>query len=743
MRQALNIITIQYLLPKKNLGILEKWILLIFFLVIGFQLVAQPISFSYFSKKDGLSQSSVFAIAQDEVGFMWFGTKNGLNRYDGNQFKVYKNNTLPNSLIANDIRAIYVDKHDHSLWIGTTAGLSKYNPTTDDFTNYLHDASDSTTLSQNVIRTIFRDSKERLWVCTSNGLNLLDEKTNQFSRFIFQHNLESSKNLDVKTILEDHLGQIWIGTTNGLFRMHNTAPFSFERVDNSPSLQLSDTNIKAMVEDKNHHFWIGTKHGGLNYWNPQTNQLTTFLSDKQNPKALSNINIRTLCLDDNNGLWIGTFDGLNYLDKEFSITKFGKANNEMDGLSDKSIHSLLMDQQGSLWVGTYYGGINLLNKNGNRFTNFRRTTQKNSLSADIVSSFAEDGESNLWIGTEGGGLNYFNIKTGQYKNYLYYPNQPNLISGNNVKQLLLDSNRLWIGTFQSGLNIFNINQEKFTHLKHDPNKKNSLSNNNVYDLHKEGNLLWILTYGGGIDVLDLRKMVFHHYQNDSENAHKLSSNLTRVLLKTKLPQFWIGTEKGLDKVYVDAQGFPFRTEHFLPNEKIYSLQEDSQHHIWIGTFSNGLYELNPKDNSLQHFTMQDGLPGNTILGILESTPNELWLSTNNGLSKFDKRKKTFTNYNVFNGLQNSEYNFNAYYQTQSGDMLFGGINGYTRFSPKAIQQNDFVPPIVFTDLRQNNQSVKISKKKHRFTAKHQPNPAIRIQIQRSQFYNSVCSARLL
>lgn len=708
MSKALYMSIFSHIPSKSRLSVLGLFLFVL--LRLNCQLKAQPTTFSYFSKKDGLSQSSVFAIAQDEVGFLWFGTKDGLNRYDGKQFKVYKNDTFPNSLVANDIRTIFVDKTDHTLWIGTTTGLSKYNPSTDDFTNFLHDATDSTSLSQNVIRTIFRDSKGRLWVGTSNGLNLWNKNTNQFSRFYFKNESGIESSLDVKTILEDHLGQLWFGTADGLFQLTDQLPYSFKRIDKSPKLQLSDTYIKTMVEDKNYNIWIGTNKAGLHAWNPLTQKLILFQSNPKKTNTLSHNKIRTLCLDPKGGIWIGTFDGLNYLNQDTVFTKFGKKQNETSGLSDKSIHSLLIDQQGSLWVGTYYGGINQLNKNNNRFFNFHRTQQKNALSADIISSFAEDHHGNIWIGTEGGGLNFYDQSTDQFTSYQNQQEKANTISGNNVKKVLLDSDTLWIGIFQGGLNIFNIKNKKFTILKHNPNNKNSLSHNNVYNLHKEDQLLWILTYGGGLDILDLRKMVFHHFQNNAGDSQSLSSNLTRTFLKTSHHQFWIGTDKGLNKVFLDQQGFPKRMETILPNEKIYSLQEDSHHHIWIGTFSNGLYELDPKTNNLHHFTMQDGLPGNAILGILEPNQNELWLSTNNGLSKLNTKQKIFTNYNIFNGLHNSEYNFNAYYQTQSGDLLFGGMNGFTRFNPKTIKQNDFIPPIVFTDLRQNNQSVTIKEK---------------------------------
>ena len=376
-------------------------------------------------------------------------------------------------------------------------------------------------------------------------------------------------------------------------------------------------------------------------------------------------------------------------------------------MSDKSIRSVFIDKKGSLWVGTYYGGVNHLDENYNRFINFKYSPLGNSLSGDVVSSFAEDENGNLWIGTEGGGLNFYDKKRKEFKSYKYQAGQNNTLSGNNVKQLLLDGKQLWIGTFQAGLNLFDIKTDKFRHYKNDPKNENSLSNNNVYGLRKEGGKLWILTYGGGLNILDLQENKFYHFRHHTNDSTSLSSDLARVFLETEEKQIWIGTERGLNKVFKNSDGYPKRFEVYLPDQKIYSLQKDSRKNIWIGTLSNGLYCLNPQDGHLEHYSISDGLPGNTVFGILEAGEEELWLSTNNGLSRFNPKEKSFSNFNYSNGLENDEYNFNAYYKNRSGDLLFGGINGFTQFNPKTIRPNKFIPPVVFTELRQNNKAVRI------------------------------------
>lgn len=689
-----------------------KWGLLVWMCCAALSMLGQQsASFKNLSKKDGLSQSSVFAIAQDSAGFMWFGTRDGLNKFDGYQFKVYKNNSAFNSLGANDIRTLYFAPKSQKLWIGTMSGLSKYHADSDDFTNYSNSTKDTTSLSNDFIRQIYEDSKGRLWIGTSNGLNLHDEKSNNFIRYFFSDDsTDESGNEEVQAILEDAQGQVWFGTQNGLFLLsgENKDDYTFKRIDNKGKWQLSDTGIKSMLEDDKGNFWIGTFKGGINYWDRKNETITVYQSKKNNPNALSNNNIRSLCLDNKGNLWVGTFDGLNYLkkgDKTFTIYK--RSDLGTSGLSDNSIRSAFIDNRGSLWVGTYFGGINHLDEKYNNFTNFKNTPNKTSLSWNVVSSFAENEKGDLWIGTEGGGLNFYDIKKKQFKSFKLEEGQKNTLSGNNVKQILLDGNLLWVGTFQAGLNLFDLKTEKFQHFKNDPLNPNSLSNNDVYGLLKKRNKLWVLTYGGGLDILDLKKNIFYNYRNEPGDHNSLSSDQPRVILKTKNNQLWIGTKEGLNKVIENAIGFPERFEVFLPKETIYSLQEDAQQNIWIGTISHGLYYLNPKNGHIKHFTNADGLPGNTVFGILEVGEEELWLSTNNGLSKFNPKLETFTNYNYFNGLENSEYSFNAYYKTRSGDLLFGGINGFTRFNPNAIQPNQFIPPVAFTELRQNGEIVNI------------------------------------
>ncbi|MEM0992490.1 MAG: two-component regulator propeller domain-containing protein [Bacteroidota bacterium] len=675
----------------------------------------ESVSFQHLSTEDGLSQVSVFAIAQDSAGFMWFGTRNGLNKFDGYQFRVYQKTATENSIVSNDIRSLYVDPKTKHLWVGTALGLSQYDISNDRFSNYLHEPTDDQTISGNFINHLLRDSKGRLWIATTTGLSLYEDEKQTFQRFFTNENTtENCRSCNVQFLLEDAAKQLWIGTRNGLYRMieSDEHSFDFERIDQSQQLALSATDIQSMAEDSNGNLWIGTFEDGINYWNRKKGSVTAYRYQKDELYSLSDDNIRTIVIDEQDNLWVGTKEGINFLEKdEQTFQIFQKDELERNGLKDDSVHAIFLDARASLWIGTYYGGIHKLSEHYNWFVNFRHHPNTNSLSGNIISSFVEDENGNLWIGTEGDGLNFWNRSTNQFEQYTYKADLSDGLSGNNIKQLMLDGNKLWIGTFQAGLNRLNLDTRQFEVYKKKPNTTNALSNNSVYGLQKIANKIWTLTYGGGLDVLDVSTDTFYHFSHRPNDSSSISSDLTRVILSPQQQQVWIGTENGLNKVDVSESGLPIKFQTFLKGKKIYALQRSFDQSIWIGTFTNGLYHFNPTTEAIKHFTTADGLAGNTIFGILEVNSKELWLSTNKGLTKFNFQEKLFTNYNYSSGIGNMVYNFNAYYETSKGELLFGGLEGFTLIHPEKIQTNDFIPPVVFTELSKNNQVIRVGDEK--------------------------------
>jgi len=658
------------------------------------------------SKQEGLSQASVFAITEDADGFLWLGTRDGLNKYDGYEFKVYRRNENSTSLAGNDVRTLYYDHLSHQIWIGTLDGLSVYNEALDNFKNFKHLPTDSSSISSNHIGAILRDSKGRLWIGTSKGLHTFNEREENFTR----HRLsEKPGSNSIEAIFEDSDDNIWIGTREGLFKLEtNRDSQGFQRKD--IEYKMSGSWITSIDQDSEKAIYVGSGDAGLSIIYPQTKQAEVYLSIADDQTSLSHNDIRDLCIDHKDRIWVGTFKGLCQFDKKLKKFLQYKKTNNPNSIPDNSIKSLYEDRKGSMWIGTYFAGIINIDDRYNQFENFVFSPFEDGLSAEVISAFEEDKEGNLWIGTEGGGLNYYDVSTGKYAIFQASDSKTNTIAGNNIKQVLLTGDSLWIGTFNKGYSIMNLRSGKIENHRSNPQLPHSISNNNVYGFLLEGKNMWILTYGGGLNILDLDSGKYSVYNHDPRNSNGISSDFSRVIMKSKDGNIWIGTSRGLNKVVKNTKGLPARFINFLRDDKIYALAEDSREQIYVGTISNGFYILNPKTEELQQLTLEDGLAGNTVYGILEDDDKFIWLSTNNGISKYDPRTKSFINFNNANGLYNSEFYFNAHRKTASGELLFGGFNGYTRFDPKKIESNQYVPEIVFTDLSQNNVQVDIDSK---------------------------------
>lgn len=678
----------------------------IFLIVLNGQVA---LKFKHLTREDGLSQASVFAITQDSEGFLWFGTRDGLNKYDGLGFKIYKQDNSINSLISNDVRTIFMDSLYSQMWIGTLSGLSLFDIKTEKFISEFDFGKDTFPISNLVVRDIFRDSKSRLWLATSNGLFKYDD-TKKYFKLIPLQGIETKGEIkiDVTKIIEKTDNKLWISTSHGLF---------FDATDQGEKLQYSALNTKLpkdnytyLLDDGQGYLWIGTANIGVIQWNIKDETFVHFQAGTSTNYRISNNNIRTICQDATKRIWIGTFQGLNEYDRvNNSFFEHQKQVGNTYALSDNSIKSLYSDDKGNLWIGTYYGGVNYLDKAYNQFVNYSFSSKNNGLSAGVISSFAEDWKGNLWVGTEGGGLNYLDSKSQKFQVFSKDEKAKNLV-GNNIKSLFLDNENLWIGTFTNGMSKLNVKTREIQNFKYDPQNSNSITNNNVYSFCKKGDKLWIATYGGGINVMNTVSNSFRQFRHDPSGPKSLSSDLTRVFLTTTSGELWIGTEKGVNRIFVDSEGYPSSFEVILKTEKIYALQEDKKRNIWIGTISNGLFIYEYQSKEIIHLTTKDGLAGNTVFGILEDEKNLMWISTNNGLSKLNADNHSFTNYNQSNGLNDIEFNFNAYYKTEQKELLFGGINGFIRFNPEQIITNTFIPRIAFTNLKQNNIPVAISAK---------------------------------
>ncbi|MBC6951109.1 hybrid sensor histidine kinase/response regulator [candidate division KSB1 bacterium] len=712
----------------------------------------RAIAFKHLTIDDGLSQSSVLCILQDRKGFLWFGTQDGLNKYDGYRFTVYRHEASDStSLSENYVESIYEDRSG-TLWIGTIGGgLNRFNRDTETFTAFFHDPKDPHSLSHNAILSLYEDSSGRLWIGTQGGgLNEMDRSTGRFTRYLHDPNNPGNlSNNQVWQIREDAGAPniLWLGTEVGLTRFNrDTGAFTrFVHDSNNPHT-LSHNLIRAMHIDRAGTLWVGT-WGGLNRFDRSTEQFTRFVHNASDPHSLGDNRIWAICEDPATSgvLWIATYGGgLNRFDSRPTprdrgrFTRFLHNPVQASSLSDNNVKSIYTDRSGTLWIGTWNGGVNMVGSGRKQFNHFSRL---DGLSHNTAQGFAVDPVAShlVWIGTWGGGLNRFNRKTGQFKHFVHDPQNPRSLSHDRVRSVLIDhAGVLWVGT-DHGLNRFDRNAEEFVRFNYAPRARESHGYNTINAICEDAvspGTLWLGTNGDGLirhvisggEGADPGQEAVTHFDYNPENPNGLGSGRVSSLCVDHSGTLWVGTDRGLHR-FDRATGRFVRFVHdpanpnSLSHNGVLSIHESTDPQgtttLWIGT-AGGLNKLalskgegsNRDTQQFTHYTEQDGLPNAVIHGILEDGHGRLWLSTNKGLSRLDPSANppAFRNYDVTDGLQSNEFGEGTGHKSSSGEMFFGGINGFNLFHPDSIKDNPYVPSVVITDFQIFNQSPKIGGK---------------------------------
>ncbi|MCK4664273.1 MAG: response regulator [Bacteroidales bacterium] len=706
----------------------KNYLLIAFIIIVINNLSAQDnnIIFEHLKIKDGLSQSTVYSILQDQKGFMWFGTQDrGLNKYDAYSFTIYTNNPLDSlSISSNRISKIIQDKKGN-IWIGTWGGgLCKYIPEKDIFINYLHNPNNPNSISQNKAQTVYEDFNGNIWIGTVNGgLNKFDPTNEVFTHYKYNPlNPYSISNDRIWSITQDKKGNLWIATSNGLCKMF-TKDETFVRYLYNPDdkSSISHKQVRTVFIDKSETIWVGTAIG-LDKFDPKTEKFSHFIFPTKS-KEKNSVNI---ILDDHKGsLWIGTHIGGLY---KFNPTTSKYINyihdpNNKNSIGYNDVRDIFEDNSKILWISTRGGGIDKIDLKPKKFNHFAHIPNcDNSLSNNRIKAIFEDKEGILWIGTDvGGGLDKFDRKNNKFTHYFNNPYNPKSISSNDITAITEDKfNNIWIGTDGSGINIFNRKTNNFTHLKNDQNNPKSLCHNDIWTIFEDNDgFIWLGT-DNGLDRYDWNNKVFIHYKNNPDNPTSISNNQISIIYQDTYGGLWIGTDNGLNKYIKENDNFiNFKNDPNNPNtiscNTIISIYEDEMNNFWIGTI-NGLNKFDRENKNFICYSKKEGLIGNAVHGIVEDNSGNLWVSTVNGLSKFDPYQKKFKNYDIYDGLQNNDFAKNANCKSYTGELIFGGINGFNIFSPDSIKDNPFVPPIVITDFQIFNKSIKAGKnsplKKH-------------------------------
>ena len=677
-------------------------------------LVLDNIRFEHITVEDDLSQNGAFAILQDSDGFMWFGTQDGLDKYDGQTFTAYRHDPDNlNSLSNNWIWAIHED-HLGALWIGTlSGGLDRYDRELDQFTHYQHDPDNPQSLSHNEVLAIFEDPDGVLWIGTRRGLDLFDRETETFNHY--QHNPDDPQSLGAAAVLSIHEtldGILWVGTEGGGLSRFDRETETFTHFSNDPDdpKSLSDNNVWVIYEDPFEVLWIGTDGGGLNRFDRETETFAHYQNDPGNPQSLSHNAVRAIYEDPSGALWIGTDGGgLDRFDRETeTFAHYQDDPGNPHSLSHNFVYDIYQDWEGVLWIGTYGGGIDKFFWGGLNYAYFNNNpNDPNSLSDSDIRGIYEDQSGTLWVGTNAG-LNSFDRRTGQWNHYQHDPDDPDSLSSNIVGDVYEDQQGLlWIGTFEKGLNSFDPETERFTHYQNDPNDPTSFKGSTVTEIYQDqGGTLWIGTLDGGLNRFDRESGGFAHYQHDPNDPDSIYSDNIFSIYEDQQGFLWIGTfGDGLSKFDRENEIFTHfqadsKDSSSLSNNLVTVIFEDRGGTLWIGT-AGGLNKLDRQTQTFTHYREKDGLANDMIVGILEDEGGNLWLSTNHGLSRFNPRTETFKNFDVNDGLQSNEFNGLAYHKSSSGEMFFGGIRGLNAFYPDRIQENNpYLPPIALTRLTQ-------------------------------------------
>ena len=671
--------------------------------VIDLPLIAADKKFTRITVDDGLSQSWVRSMQQDEYGFLWIGTKDGLNKYDGSRFTIYRPDSENNRGLENaSVNQIYIDRNkkvwvctlsgvyryrrsrdyfeilepfgrnfarcmvqssDGVYWIGTNNGLVRYNPDDQSITRYSHKPGDPSSLGNDIVCSIFEDDRKVLWVGTEVGLNLFLPETQSFLHPTDQAGADRIAMNQVQHIIEDASQNIWIATTKGLYR--------FTRKSDNPSdgtlEKVMSASCRTMLIDTKNNLWIGHGAGqGLHVW-----PLDEIKAGGQLPEHYRNIG------------------------------------HNLRSLSDNSVEAMLMDRRGDIWIGTYGNGLNYFSYNSKPFHTVNFMEQDPLLHvSNRINTFCFD-DPYLWIGTETSLVRYDN-QTGEYREYHHDPKDPTSIGGDSIYAIHKDRRgNLWVGAWNNGLNIYHPETDSFEHFKSDPRDAQSLSSNHIFCIFEDAaGRLWIGTIGGGLNEFDYENRTFVRYPYDPSKPEGIFSPYINDIAQTPDGMLWISTVWSVDRLNPETGEFTHFSHTGGPIDQnrgdLEVVYVDTRGQLWLGT-EIGLVQFDPGKNTYQRFTVEDGLPNNAIKAICEDGEGNLWLTTNRGLSKFAKgiflpKNPRFLNYDKNDGLQSNEFVKRAGAVSPDGLIYIGGTSGYTSFDPNEIRPNLISPKVLITDL---------------------------------------------
>lgn len=659
------------------------------------------INFKRITIEDGLSQTTVEYIYQDSDGYMWFGTDDGLNKYDGINFEVYKYKGEDENSISGNIIVAIIEDNDGYLWIGTTTGLNKLDRKTGKIKRYLADGS----ISNGNICEIFIDSKDRIWVATDGGLNLYDKSSDSFTRMLYSENYNVLTSQSIYSIVEDDNNIYWIATDKGLNRYDENTGEVIKYTSNDEKNLISNNSIFDLYMDKNNILWVATSGGGLNRINTKTEKSTVFKNDENDKNSIPSNYVRGILRDSNNDVWVCTDNGLAKLnEKTNEFTIYNSKIYDTNTIVNNRTISIYQSKLGAIWIGTY-DGLCLFNPN-NIFTTYKNDPfNENTLKSSMIMGIYKDNDGYIWVGSNNEGVNIIDRSNDKVYRLDKEGELNSLLTSTDITVINGYDNKIFIGT-NNGISIIDKDKKEIIkYLESDSSFDSDKSK--IREIYIDKNkLVWIGTRDG-LYIMD-ENYNFSNL-NDIFKDNNINDRVISSVYEDSDGEIWIGLsiDGGLVKYNKDTGkviNYTSNDKNGLSYNSVKDINGDSLGNIWIAT-NCGLNKFNKSENKFTQYTEKEGLSNNFIYGILFDEEDNPWVSTNYGVSKYDINKERFVNFSISDGLQGNEFNGYSYFKASDGEMFFGGISGLNSFYPKDYKEREIKEKVNISKVQINGESI--------------------------------------
>jgi ligand-binding sensor domain-containing protein len=666
--------------------------------------------FDHLTTENGLSNSSVPTVFEDSKGFIWFGTRDGIDRYDGYEFKIFqheKKNIA--SLCHNWITTINEDT-EGNLWVGTANGLNMYDPKTEKITRMHENPPIQGTFSTDRIYRIKIMPDSTIWICNADGINVYSPIKKKVELLALKTRAtNSSTSLSVFDVTDAHDGTYYIASSEDYLIRYN--PITHEEQFIDYKIFPGGNFDKQVFIDKQGVLWITDNQSYLHTYDPSS-KLSRLIGPAD---GLNNGNTSGGVIFKNQDVWISTDGGgINIYDKSTGkITQVMNDQKNKYSLSSNGVYKILEDKQGLIWVTTFGGGVNILDPYKWKFKSFRHNVDDNSsISENAVLATFQDSKGRIWVGTDGGGLNLFNPETKSFEHIRRNPAKPNTLSTNVIVCINEDNKgNLLLGTYAGGLMSYNVEADKITTFM--PNQgTHPISSPHVWAIFKDNKKrIWLGLLTAGIDLFDPETQTFTNYGTNSNQKLKITGSGNRMYItQDKSDRIWFAGENGGLGIMDEKIGkvsylstIP-NNDNSISNNDVKCVLFDGVY-AWIATNGGGLDKYNMEDNTFRHFSRDNGLPSNSLMGMLQDDHRNLWVSTTKGMFKFNMDNENIVVYDNNDGLQGNEFKYNSQIRLRDGRMLFGGIEGLSIFNPDSVKPNPVIPKIIFTNFTINNKPV--------------------------------------